>query len=177
MKRIRKCPLEDRKPDQAADQEDSEPKKAVEPAGEPVKSKENPAESGEKENQFCFLKGIVDCSSGRIQDCNMKRTRICPLEENIQETARKAAESKKRQQEAEARKKQKEAETKEAARKKREKAEAEANAVRKEEINEGKTAGGQGHSQSFCFLKGLVDCMPCDVQDCNMKRVKKCPLD
>ena len=26
------------------------------------------------ENKFCFLKGIVECDSGRIQDCNNKRT-------------------------------------------------------------------------------------------------------
>ena len=29
--------------------------------------------------------------------------------------------------------------------------------------------------QAFCFLKGMVDCEPCDVQDCNMKRVTECP--
>lgn len=33
------------------------------------------------ENKFCFLKGLVDCESGRIQDCNMKRLNKCPLEE------------------------------------------------------------------------------------------------
>lgn len=32
------------------------------------------------ENKFCFLKGIVECDSGRIQDCNNKRTVSCPLE-------------------------------------------------------------------------------------------------
>lgn len=32
------------------------------------------------ENKFCFLKGIVECDSGRIQDCNNKRTVTCPLE-------------------------------------------------------------------------------------------------
>lgn len=32
------------------------------------------------ENKFCFLKGIVDCDSGRIQDCNNKRTTYCPLQ-------------------------------------------------------------------------------------------------
>lgn len=31
------------------------------------------------ENKFCFLKGIVECDSGRIQDCNNKRTTSCPL--------------------------------------------------------------------------------------------------
>ncbi len=34
------------------------------------------------ENKFCYLKGIVDCDSGRIQDCNNKRTTTCPLEHN-----------------------------------------------------------------------------------------------
>ena len=29
--------------------------------------------------------------------------------------------------------------------------------------------------QAFCYLKGLVDCEPCDVQDCNIKRVRECP--
>ena len=33
------------------------------------------------ENKFCYLKGIVDCDSGRIQDCNNKRATVCPLEE------------------------------------------------------------------------------------------------
>ena len=32
------------------------------------------------ENKFCFLKGIVDCEPGRIQDCNNKRTAVCILE-------------------------------------------------------------------------------------------------
>ena len=32
-------------------------------------------------NKFCFLKGIVDCDSGRIQDCNNKRTTTCILEQ------------------------------------------------------------------------------------------------
>lgn len=33
------------------------------------------------ENKFCFLKGLVDCDSGIIQDCNNKRAVSCPLEE------------------------------------------------------------------------------------------------
>ena len=37
------------------------------------------------ENKFCFLKGLVDCESGRIQDCNMKRLNKCPLEEKKEE--------------------------------------------------------------------------------------------
>lgn len=32
------------------------------------------------ENKFCFLKGLVDCDSGRIQDCNVKRVTECMLE-------------------------------------------------------------------------------------------------
>ena len=32
-------------------------------------------------------------------------------------------------------------------------------------------------AQNFCFLKGLVDCMPGRVQDCNFKHVSKCPLE
>lgn len=33
------------------------------------------------ENEFCFLKGIVECSSGVIQNCNNMRTQKCPLED------------------------------------------------------------------------------------------------
>lgn len=33
------------------------------------------------ENTFCFLKGMVDCDSWRIQDCNVKRVNKCMLEE------------------------------------------------------------------------------------------------
>ena len=33
------------------------------------------------ENKFCYLKGIVECDSGRIQDCNNKRIVTCPLDE------------------------------------------------------------------------------------------------
>ncbi len=33
------------------------------------------------ENNFCFLKGVVDCHSGVIQNCNNMRTTKCPLEE------------------------------------------------------------------------------------------------
>lgn len=32
------------------------------------------------ENKFCYLKGLVDCPSGIIQDCNMKRVLKCKLE-------------------------------------------------------------------------------------------------
>ena len=32
-------------------------------------------------NGFCFLKGLVDCSAGRIQDCNVKRVTSCMKEE------------------------------------------------------------------------------------------------
>lgn len=35
------------------------------------------------EQSFCFLKGLVDCSSGRVQDCNMKHTSKCMLEEEV----------------------------------------------------------------------------------------------
>lgn len=33
------------------------------------------------ENKFCFLKGIVECPSGVIQNCNNMRTEKCPLDE------------------------------------------------------------------------------------------------
>ena len=41
------------------------------------------------ENKFCFLKGLVECESGRIQDCNMKRLNKCPLEEKKEEPNKK----------------------------------------------------------------------------------------
>ncbi len=44
------------------------------------------------ENTFCFLKGIVDCESGRIQDCNVKQVSKCMLET---ETAKKGHKQKK----------------------------------------------------------------------------------
>ncbi len=34
------------------------------------------------ENKFCFLKGLVECDSGRIQDCNNKRATACPLDKS-----------------------------------------------------------------------------------------------
>ena len=37
------------------------------------------------ENKFCFLKGLVECESGRIQDCNMKRLNKFSLEEKKEE--------------------------------------------------------------------------------------------
>lgn len=42
------------------------------------------------ENKFCYLKGIVDCDSGRIQDCNNKRTTTCPLEHEQPKPQKKA---------------------------------------------------------------------------------------
>ncbi len=40
------------------------------------------------ENKFCFLKGIVECDSGRIQDCNNKRTSSCLLEQEKSDSER-----------------------------------------------------------------------------------------
>jgi len=37
------------------------------------------------ENKFCFLKGVVDCDSGVIQNCNNMRLRECPLEKTEME--------------------------------------------------------------------------------------------
>lgn len=42
------------------------------------------------ENKFCFLKGLVDCESGRIQDCNIKHLNKCPLEEAKKENTKQA---------------------------------------------------------------------------------------
>lgn len=33
---------------------------------------------------FCFLKGLVDCSPGRVQDCNFKHVNKCPIEEALE---------------------------------------------------------------------------------------------
>ena len=33
------------------------------------------------ENTFCYLKGIVNCDSATILDCNGKRVRTCKLEQ------------------------------------------------------------------------------------------------
>ena len=94
------------------------------------------------ENKFCFLKGIVECDSGRIQDCNNKRTVTCPLEEE------KSSEKGKKK------------------------------AVKKEHKKEGKKRNRKRNKkQAFCYLNGLVDCSAGRVQDCNIKRVEKCPLD
>lgn len=46
-------------------------------------------------NRFCYLKGLVACDSGRIQDCNMKRLKNCPLENK---ETKKTQEKAKRQQ-------------------------------------------------------------------------------
>lgn len=45
----------------------------------------------EQKNTFCFLKGPVNCSSGRIQDCNMKRVTKCMLEEEKKEVGKDQA--------------------------------------------------------------------------------------
>lgn len=42
------------------------------------------------ENKFCFLKGLVDCDSGVIQNCNNMRTEKCPLEEKTSRTDKKS---------------------------------------------------------------------------------------
>ena len=40
-------------------------------------------------NQFCFLKGLVECDSGIIQDCNNRRTTSCPLDQKQPEESDK----------------------------------------------------------------------------------------
>lgn len=83
------------------------------------------------ENKFCYLKGVVDCESGVIQNCNNMRITECPLEQ-----------------------------------------------AKKEEKIMGQTEKeGKSRTQTFCYLKGLVDCSPADVQDCNNKRAKTCPKE
>lgn len=86
------------------------------------------------ENKFCFLKGLVDCDSGRIQDCNIKRVTKCMLEE-------------------------------------------EHSGADNMPVKSGKEKAPVQKEQAFCFLKGLVDCNNGRIQDCNIKRVRTCPLD
>ncbi len=85
------------------------------------------------EQGFCFLKGLVDCHPGTIQDCNIKRVRKCPLDE---------------QREAEIASKIN-------------------NKPNPENLPE----------PAFCFLRGLVECPPGTIQDCNAKHVSKCKLE
>jgi len=42
---------------------------------------------------FCFLKGLVDCSSGRVQDCNFKHVSKCPLEEELEQEKKESKQS------------------------------------------------------------------------------------
>lgn len=111
------------------------------------------------ENKFCYLKGIVECDSGRIQDCNNKRTATCQLEQDQMEENNGTKANKK-------------------------KVKTEINKQSKIEVRIDKDnhANKKEHkkgnkAQAFCYLKGLVDCSAGRVQDCNIKRVEQCPLD
>lgn len=102
------------------------------------------------QNKFCYLKGIVDCDSGTIQDCNNKRTVFCPLEqEKTQEKKPEGAGARLRTAWMEKRKNQ----------------------------EKRKAADKIQNGQGFCFLKGMVSCNPGIIQDCNIKRVSVCPTD
>lgn len=50
------------------------------------------------ENKFCFLKGLVDCDSGVIQNCNNMRTEKCPLEKKNRQMEKKNKEEKPKEQ-------------------------------------------------------------------------------
>ncbi len=50
------------------------------------------------QNRFCYLKGIVECESGTIQDCNNKRTAVCPLENEKSKSNKKNKTEKKKEQ-------------------------------------------------------------------------------
>lgn len=139
-----------------------------------------------EKQEFCFLKGLVDCSPGTIQDCNVKRVRSCWLQEEeerrigsrinnkanpeglpepafcylkglvdcqpriIQDCNMKQVRSCWRQEEEERR--------------------------IGSRINNKANPEGLPDT-SFCFLKGLIDCQPGTIQDCNMKHVTKCKLE
>jgi DNA primase len=64
MKHVSTCPLEE------------------EAKEEQVKTEQQPKEEQPKKtNGFCFFKGeLVECSPGRIQDCNVKQLHKCPKE-------------------------------------------------------------------------------------------------
>ncbi len=50
------------------------------------------------ENKFCFLKGLVECDSGVIQNCNNMRTQECPLEKMNTQTEKENKEEKPKEQ-------------------------------------------------------------------------------
>lgn len=130
---------------------------------------------------FCFLKGeIVECSEGRVQDCNIKKVTKCMLDEdkkkqkgfcflkgewvdctigrvqdcNIKKVTKCMLDEEKMKDD---------------------------NAKREKEIKEkeDKRIGkSEGNQKGFCFYKGAwVDCSSGRVQDCNIKQVRKCIKD
>lgn len=70
MKQVVICPLET----DTQEKKKKEKKRKLKP--QTVRSRDPEEESV---NTFCYLKGLVDCTSGTIQDCNMKRVTVCPL--------------------------------------------------------------------------------------------------
>jgi len=135
---------------------------------------------------FCFLKGsLVDCSSGRVQDCNFKHVNTCPLD--IDTAADQAAQkptdfcflkglvdcSSGRVQDCNF-KHVNTCPLEEQIQK--EKARQETKTSKQKTPKQETKAEDENDSIVFCFLKGIVDCSSGRAQDCNFKHVKECPL-
>lgn len=133
-------------------------------------------------NEFCYLKGIVDCDSGTIQDCNNKRATTCPLDQNKKKQKENKKESKKekkqmfcylkgivdcdagRIQDCNIKR------VTECMLEQKDKPKA-------KQPDKKKQTQKEQPKQSFCYLKGLVSCSAGRVQDCNIKRVEVCPKE
>lgn len=102
---------------------------------------------------FCFCKGeIVDCLPGVVLDCNNKRTSRCPLLPDDEDEAVKQTKAFEQAVKAH-------------------QAHKERKGDKVLESHEPKI------EREFCFCVGeLVDCPAGDVQDCNNKQLRKCPL-
>lgn len=102
---------------------------------------------------FCFCKGeIVDCLPGVVLDCNNKRTSRCPL---IQDEDDEAVKQTKAFEQA-----------------------VKAHQAHKERKGDKVLKSHEPKiEREFCFCVGeLVDCPVGDVQDCNNKQIRRCPL-
>lgn len=126
---------------------------------------------------FCFCKGeLVECSTGRVQDCNIKQIHTCPLEEKKEESKSKEYGGfcfckgelvdciAGRVQDCNT----KQVHTCPLEEKKEDKKKESKEANQKENVQYG----------GFCFCKGaLVECSTGRVQDCNTKQIHKCPKE
>lgn len=140
------------------------------------------------DGQFCFLKGLVACNSGRVQDCNIKHVSKCPMEEALAKNA-----SAKKNVEAEKKLEETHREfcflkglvdcnsgrIQDCNIKRVRKCPMEDMSVKNVSVDKSDETVKHPEEmhQEFCYLKGLVDCNSGRIQDCNIKRVRKCPMD